>query len=249
MTNAVLAMLFLSPFIGSFAGVLVLRLPMRRPVAIARSRCDGCATALAPWDLVPLISYGVLQARCRHCGGRIGWFYPAIELAALAVASCAAAVSPPDLVVVNCLFGWTLLTLAWIDIRTTLLPDCLTLPLLAGGVAQSVLYRPGLGDALIGAAAGYGVIWLIAAAYRRWRGRDGIGLGDAKLLACAGAWLGWQALPSIVLAASAGALAVIGAGALLGRPARHDGAIAFGPFLAASMWAARLLVPDFAGGG
>jgi leader peptidase (prepilin peptidase)/N-methyltransferase len=231
----------IAPFTGSFIGVLILRLPDDRPVALSRSRCDRCDAVLGPGDLAPLISYALLRGRCRHCGAPIGWFYPAVELAALGVAIAAAALSPPGAVGWNALFGWALLALAWIDSRTGLLPDRLTLPLTLAGFAQAWFLEADIAASLIGAVAGYGFVWLIEVAYRRLRGREGIGLGDAKLLAAAGAWLGWEALPVTVLGASVAALAFVAARMARGRAMDRNTEIPFGPFLALAMWAARLL--------
>jgi leader peptidase (prepilin peptidase)/N-methyltransferase len=232
-----------APFIGSFIGVLILRLPEDRPIAVSRSRCDRCGAVLGPADLAPLISYALLRGRCRHCAAPIGWFYPAVELAAVGVAVAAAALSPPGAVVWDCLFGWMLLALAWIDARTGLLPDRLTLPLILAGFAQAWFLGADIRASAIGAAAGYGFVWLIEIAYRRLRGRAGIGLGDAKLLAAAGAWLGWEALPLTVLGASVLALAVVAARMAQGRAMDRNTEIPFGPFLALAMWALRLLGP------
>jgi leader peptidase (prepilin peptidase)/N-methyltransferase len=234
-------MIAVAPFIGSFIGVVIRRLPEDLPIAISRSRCDRCGAVLGPAELAPLISYVLLRGRCRHCRAPIGWFYPAVELAALAVALGAALLSAPGAIVWNSVFGWTLLALAWIDIRTGLLPDRLTLPLIAAGFAQAWFLRADMAASAIGAAAGYGCVWLLEIAYRRLRGREGIGLGDAKLLAAAGAWLGWEALPVTVLGASVLALAAVTAGMARGRAVDRNTEIPFGPFLALAMWVARLL--------
>jgi leader peptidase (prepilin peptidase)/N-methyltransferase len=237
-----IAAILASPFIGSFLGVLIRRLPEGHPVAIGRSRCDGCGAALAPGDLVPLLSYAVLRGRCRHCGGIISGFYPGVELAAMAVALLAALLSPPDEVWIDCVLGWMLLTVTWIDLRNRLLPDALTLPLIAAGMAQAWLFEDDLLDSLIGAAAGYLIIWGLLTLYRRLRGRDDIGIGDAKLFAAAGAWLGWESLPLVLLTAALTALAAAGIAHMTGRRRRGGAQIPFGPFLAAAIWGIRLLI-------
>jgi leader peptidase (prepilin peptidase)/N-methyltransferase len=124
--------------------------------------------------------------------------------------------------------------LAWasiIDARRLILPDALTLPLILLGVLLACLEPPSLTDRLVGAACGFLVFFGIARLYRTWRGRDGLGLGDAKLLAAAGAWVGWPGLSSVVLIAAMGGLAW----AVLTRPPA-DRPIPFGPFLAAGFW-------------
>jgi leader peptidase (prepilin peptidase)/N-methyltransferase len=237
-----IAAVVLAPFIGSFLGVLILHLPEGRPVLIDRSRCDRCDAVLGPCDLIPLLSFAILRGRCRHCGGKVARFHPAVELAAVAVALGAALASPSETLWADCIFGWLLLALAWIDWRTHLLPDVLTLPLIMIGLAQAWWARDDLTDSLIGAAVGYLIVWSLSLGYRWLRGRDGIGLGDAKVLAAAGAWVGWEGLPLILLGASLSALAAAGVARALGHQLRADTKIPFGPFLAAAIWGVRLMV-------
>ena len=133
---------------------------------------------------------------------------------------------------------------SWIDARRLILPDVLTLPLIAAGLALAWLQPPELATRAIGAMAGFAAFALIAELYRRLRGRDGLGLGDAKLLAGAGAWLGWEALPSVVLIGAVAGLVF----ALLKRPAA-DRPIPFGPFLALGFWLVWRFGPLSVGGG
>ncbi len=128
-------LLLVAPFVGSFLGVVIRRLPHGRPLVAARSRCERCGVVLAARDLVPLISWFVLHGRCRHCGRPVGWFYPGIELASLAVAAIATAVHRPESAWLDCLLGWCVLALGWIDLRTGLLPDVLDLGVAAGDAA------------------------------------------------------------------------------------------------------------------
>ena len=237
MTFEMLLALLLAPLIGSFLGVVVERLPEGRPVVLARSTCPACGEVLRARDLVPLVSWAWRRGWCR-CGRlRLGAFYPGIELAALAVAASAAAVLSGWLLWVSLALGWTLLTLAAIDLRHYLLPDRLTLPLIPAGLATVYLIDPArLTLHAIGAAAGFIAFAGIAWAYRRLRRRAGLGLGDAKLLAAAGAWLGWPALPGLVAAAACGALAVALARAALGERLAAATRIAFGPYLALALW-------------
>jgi leader peptidase (prepilin peptidase)/N-methyltransferase len=144
--------------------------------------------------------------------------------------------------------GWTLLTLAALDHRTFVLPDTLTLPLIPAGLVVAWAIDPGLliGHVL-GALAGFTSFAAIAGAYRRARDREGLGLGDAKLLAAAGAWLGWQALPSVVLIAAASGLALALAVALGGAKLAWTSKVAFGPHLALAFWLVWLFGPVIIG--
>jgi leader peptidase (prepilin peptidase)/N-methyltransferase len=230
--------LLAAPFIGSFLGVLIARLPTGAPVAMARSACPHCGISLGAIDLVPLISFLALRGRCRHCQTRIGWFHPAVELAATGVALWAALADPdPIRVWVNCGLGWTLLTMAWIDWTHFRLPDVLTLPLLLAGLALTWAQDPdSLADRCIATVVAYLSFQGLAIAYRRLRGRDGLGAGDAKLIAAAGAWCGLAALPMIVLgSALIGLLAALGL-ALAGRTMTSTTKIPFGPCIALAFW-------------
>jgi leader peptidase (prepilin peptidase)/N-methyltransferase len=225
-------------------GVVIERLPAGRPVVLGRSCCDACGATLGVRDLVPLASWLARRGRCGHCGARLSAFYPAIELAALAVALSAALVLSGWLLLVSCALGWLLLTLAVIDLRHFLLPDVLTLPLIPVGLALAWLLDPGLVPGhMIGAAVGFASFALVGLAYRHLRGREGLGLGDAKLLAGAGAWLGWQALPGLVLIAAVSALALALAGALAGGRLSATTRVAFGSHLALAFWLVWLLGP------
>ena len=238
--------LLAAPFVGSLLGVLVRRLPRGLPVALDRSRCESCGHALGPAELVPLASYAVLRGRCRHCGAAISPFHPLIELAALLVAIWAAT-SAPDagLLWADCVLGWTLLALGWIDWETMVLPDALTLPLILAGLGAALLLAP---DRAALHAAGAALGWLgfraVALAYRALRGRDGLGEGDAKLLAAAGAWVGPTALPLVVFLG-----ALLGIALTLARSAgsglRRETAVPFGPSLALAVWLVRLYGDGF----
>jgi leader peptidase (prepilin peptidase) / N-methyltransferase len=227
----------IAPVIGSFLGVLILRLPEGRPVVWSRSWCEHCGAPLAPRDLVPLYSWLAARGRCRRCGARLGWFYPGVELAALAVALGAAVLDSGIDAWLDCVLGWWLLALGWIDLRRWLLPDALTLPLILAGLATSLAFDPEtLTARALGAAAGYAALSGVAWLYRRLRGREGLGGGDAKLFAAAGAWVGVGALPQVILIAAVAAL--VAALLLRLRGVRLDAASAlpFGPFLAIATW-------------
>ncbi len=238
------AFLVAAPFIGSFLGVVIRRLPEGRPIAWGHSACEGCGAALAPRDLVPLVSWLLSKGRCRHCGVRLGWFYPGVELAALAVALVAVAADHGEGTWLDCLFGWWLLVLGWIDLRRWLLPDVLTLPLVVLGLVAAAALAPDelLGRAL-GAALGYLSLAAVAALYRLLRGREGLGIGDAKLFAASGAWVGAMALPSVILIAALSALAAALCMRLAGVKLHAQSALPFGPFLALATWLVWLLGP------
>jgi leader peptidase (prepilin peptidase)/N-methyltransferase len=226
-----------APFVGSFLGLIVRRLPEGLPIAWARSRCEHCGATLRARDLVPVLSWFATKGCCRHCGRPLGWFYPGIELAATAVAFAAVLADDGQVVWLDCLLGWWLLTLGWIDLRRWLLPDVLTLPLVLAGLAAAAAFDPDqLADRALGAAFGYLSLVAVASLYRWWRGRDGLGGGDAKLLAASGAWLGVVALPQVILWAALAALAVAVCLRLGGRKIGAASALPFGPFLALATW-------------
>lgn len=232
--------------VGSFIHVLALRWSeallhpeqsqgeAMRKALWGRSRCDHCGQVLKPWQLLPLLGVLLLKGRCGFCGGRIAlrdslaeWLLGAAWLA-LWWRHGADPVSALWLA-----WASTLLLLALIDLDTYLLPDVLTLGLMAMGVLASVLGLVALRPlaSFAGAALGYAMLAGVAWAYRKWRGREGLGLGDAKLLAALGAWLGPWSLPLVLwLAALLGLV-----WGLLWRwrgHAREDGAFPFGPALA-----------------
>ena len=132
-----------SPFIGSFLGVLVTRLPHGRPIVIGRSACDHCGHALGPADLVPIASWLALRGRCRYCDAKITTLPLIIEVGAVLVAVWAASVSGGLALWAGCVLGWMLLTLAAIDFRDGILPDVLTLPLIALGLVATYFFGPG----------------------------------------------------------------------------------------------------------
>lgn len=221
--------------VGSCLAALASRWPrLDRGFALGRSRCESCGTQLAARDLVPLWSWLRLGGRCRQCGATIGALPLLAELAAAGIAATAVATLEPDAALLFTLVGWWLLLLALIDAHHGRLPDRLTLPLAALGAAAAALL-PGTAlvtplDSLAGALLGYGLFRGVAFLYRRWRGRDGLGGGDAKLLAALGAWLGLDGIAPVILIGATLAL-----GFAIARGLRRgEEAIAFGPWLAAA---------------
>ncbi len=233
-----------SPFIGSFLGVLVARLPEGRPVVGGRSGCDHCGHPLGPLDLVPIVSWLALRGHCRHCGAKIGALPLVIELGAVLVALWVASVSDGLALWAGCVLGWVLLALAAIDFRDGILPDILTLPLIALGLAATYFLAPWqMLDSAIGAAAGFAIFASVRWLYRRLRGREGLGLGDAKLLAASGAWVTWTGLPSVVLIAAAAGLGLALVMHLRGERLTFSQRLAFGPALCLGTWLVWLYGP------
>ncbi|WP_012146940.1 prepilin peptidase [Serratia proteamaculans] len=178
---------------------------------LPRSHCPNCKHTVACYDNIPLLGWLLLAGRCRYCRQAIGWAYPAVELAMAVIATLLACYLPPGADwVMMMVSSALLLSLAIIDFRHQILPDILTLTLLWCGLFWHWLeQRDFLGDAVLGAIAGYLVLWLLYWSLRLMTGKEGLGYGDFKLLAALGAWLGWQKLPEILLIASTATLFVI----------------------------------------
>jgi leader peptidase (prepilin peptidase)/N-methyltransferase len=237
-----LVLVIVSPFIGSFLGVVISRSGVV-PV-LGRSHCDACGHQLGIFDLIPLVSWTVLRGKCRHCGAKLGWFYPAVELAALVCVLWAATLQDGWLLVASTLFGWLLLTLAWIDVRMQRLPNTLTIPLIVAGLAACAVYdRDAILDHVIGAVAGFVAFWLVGLVYRRLRGKAGLGLGDAKLVAGLGAWIAWEGLASVIFLGAVIGIALVLVRALVSGNASFRERLPFGPALALAGWIVWLYGP------
>ncbi|HEX9462198.1 MAG TPA: A24 family peptidase [Alphaproteobacteria bacterium] len=237
--------ILIAPFIGSFLGVLITRAKAPGTILWTRSICDACGHTLGASDLVPLVSWVATAGRCRYCATRIGLFYPAIELTATGVAVWSAVLTSGWLTWATCVLGWALLALAFIDWRELRLPDFLTLPLIPVGLAVNWMLGgvPLLVAGVIGSVAGFLFILAVRWLYAAIRHREGIGLGDAKLFAAAGAWVGWIGLPSVLLVAALFALAssllrYVGKDRL-----RSDERVPFGTFLCLGIWLVWLYGP------
>jgi leader peptidase (prepilin peptidase) / N-methyltransferase len=187
------------------------------------------------------------RARCRGSMTLMAVGVLPIGLAALGVAAWAAmADSDVGRLWADCLLGWGLLALAWTDWRSMRLPDVLTLPLIVLGLAATALTSPAsLPASVMGAILGYAAFNAIAASYHLLRGHQGLGGGDAKLLAAAGAWLGWEALPDVVTIAAFLGIAGLALLRLFERPIGDTTTVAFGPYLAVAIWIVRLQGPLF----
>ncbi len=205
-------------------------------LSVPRSHCPHCKHTLSWHELVPLLSWLWQRGRCRHCGASIAWQYPLVEvLSVAAVVACAHTWGFSLTAVAMAGFCLALLALAMIDLRTFLLPDQITLPLLWAGLLCSVagLVPVAPAQAILGAATGYASLWLLAAAYHRVTRREGMGHGDFKLLAALGAWLGLTALPTVILLASLLGL-VSGVALIVQKRANRQTPMPFGPCLAAA---------------
>jgi len=217
--------------VGSFANVCVHRIPLGESIAFPGSHCPHCHHAIAVYDNIPLLSWLLLKGKCRHCSQAIAWRYPVMELVmGLGSAGLASHYGlTPELLVALTLF-FLLWVLSAIDLETFLLPNVLTYQ----GIFIGLLFSYWLGDlqaSLIGAVLGYGVFWLVAKLFFMLTGREGMGAGDFKLLAMLGAFMGWQALPFIILASSIVGTVVGIIFLLLSRRGMHA-EIPFGPYLA-----------------
>ena len=246
--------------VGSFLNVVILRLPARLEwqwrrdsrevlgepdlydppppgIVVEPSHCPHCKHKLAWWENIPVLSYLMLRGRCRGCGTRISPQYPLVELLTM-------------LLVLACVwrfgFGWRgfgamllssfLVALSGIDLRTRLLPDQLTLPLLWLGLIACIenLYI-GQKSALLGVMAGYFSLWSVYWLFKQLTGKEGMGYGDFKLLAALGAWVGLKGiLPTILVSSLVGA--IVGSIWLAAKGRDRATPIPFGPYLAAAGW-------------
>jgi leader peptidase (prepilin peptidase)/N-methyltransferase len=203
------------------------------------SRCPSCKAPVKPYQNIPVLSYLFLKGKCARCGARISRRYPAIELLT-AVLSAAVAWHFGDTpqTVFALLLTWSLIALTFIDIDHHLLPDSITLPMLWIGLILSLAgFFTDAHSSIIGAAAGYGSLWLVYHLFKLVTGKEGMGFGDFKLLALFGAWLGWQSLPLIVLLSTLTG-AVLGVASIVFAKRDHSAPIPFGPYLAIAGWIA-----------
>lgn len=246
--------------VGSFLNVVILRLPARmewswrqeareilgQPEAyepkppglvVSRSACPHCGHALAAWENIPLLSFLLLRGRCRACQAPISRQYPAVELiTGLLFAACAWRFGISLELGFALAFTAALVALSGIDLRTTLLPDQIVLPLLwLGLLASLVTLFVDPVSAILGGAAGYLSLWSVTALFKLLTGKDGMGAGDFKLLAALGAWCGFKAvLPIILISSVVGA--VIGSIWLATAGKHRDTQIPFGQYLAIAGW-------------
>jgi leader peptidase (prepilin peptidase)/N-methyltransferase len=241
--------------IGSFLNVCILRIPVAESVVLPRSHCPSCGTPIKPYDNIPVVSWLVLGGRCRRCKARISAMYPMVELATgLLFLACYRVFGPDAEALKWAIFAALLIVLTITDLRQRILPDKVNFIGLGLGLLLSLFTHPvdgtamwlanrlfdypppeavlSFADALIGAGVASGLLWLVAEGYFRARGREGMGLGDVKMMAMAGAFLGVQrALLTILLGSLLGSL--IGVAVIaIGRKGR-DFELPFGTFLGA----------------
>ncbi len=251
--------------IGSFLNVVIHRLPImlerdwraqcaelagtqnqaedseRFNLVVPRSRCAQCGHQIKAWENIPLLSYLFLRGRCSACGQSISMRYPLVELltAALSVA-VAWRFGVSWQTGAALLLTWALIALTFIDFDRQLLPDAITLPWLWFGLGISLFgVFTDVNASVVGAMAGYGLLWSVYHLFRLVTGKEGMGYGDFKLLAMLGAWTGWEMLPIIVLLSSLVG-AVVGIALIVTRGHDRSVPIPFGPYLAAAGWIALL---------
>jgi len=228
----------LGAIFGSFIAVIAVRWPQGRSVARGRSACDHCGAPLGPARLLPLVSYVLQRGRADCCGGRIDPIHPVAELLAalIGLASAGLASDLPH-AVAGAVFGWLLLTLSLLDVRHYWLPNGLTGTLgLVGIVVGLAGLPPDLPDRVLGGAVGFLLLAGVRFGYRKLRGREGLGGGDPKLFGAIGLWLGWRALPGVLLGSALAGLAWALLLVVRGRALGFSSRLPFGPFLALSAW-------------
>jgi leader peptidase (prepilin peptidase) / N-methyltransferase len=234
----------LGAIIGSFLNVCIYRLPLGKSVVWPASACPHCARELSWYENIPVVSWLVLRGRCRTCGTAIGSRYPIIEAITGAMFALAFWLyGPSPLLFSRVIFGCALIVLFAIDLEHHLLPNAITLPGIVIGFLFSLVTEPGWLSSLIGIAVGGGVLWGIAEAYYRVRHEEGLGMGDVKMLAMVGAFLGWQlTLLTLMLASFAGTL--IGLTLIVTKRGGMKYALPFGTFLALGAAAAATIGPQ-----
>ncbi|GJL97972.1 MAG: type 4 prepilin-like proteins leader peptide-processing enzyme [Hyphobacterium sp.] len=233
-------------FVGSFITASAKAWPDWSQIVSGRSACAHCGQKLSPWELIPIVSFIILRGRCRNCKTDISGLHPIGEAAALVIAISAVIAFDGWATLLAVLFGWMLLFGALVDIRTFLIPDVVSVGLIPTGLLVT-FFNAGQQAALMHAFAaiiGFASLAIIAVVYRYLRGREGLGMGDAKLLAAGGAWAGLYALPWIVAIGAGATLLIVAIGHVLGRQAHADSAVPLGPGLAAGCYLAYSL-PSF----
>lgn len=204
------ALLFLfGATIGSFLNVVILRLPEGISIVSPRSRCPICLNQIRWYDNIPIVSFLILRGRCRDCGAPISWRYPLVEAltGTMAVMVWLRFGLSLDLAV-NFVFVAALIVITFIDLDHRIIPNEISLPGIALGFACSFLFAGRWIESLIGLLVGGGLLLAVSLLYSVVRGKEGLGMGDVKLLAMLGAWLGWKSLLFITLFASVQGIAI-----------------------------------------
>ncbi len=240
LTTALVAALF-GLLVGSFLNVCIVRLPLEKSVVTPRSACPQCGSQLRWWHNVPVISFLLLRGRCAFCGKSISWQYPLVEiLTSICLGLAVLTFGLTTAALLNAFFFCMVIVLVFIDLRERILPDPITL----GGTVLGFLLAPlqspellgftNLWEAYLQSALGIlcggGILWLVATLYLKFRGREGMGFGDIKMMAMVGAFLGWRlAWLTIFVGSLAGAL--IGAVFMYASRKSRNYELPFGTFL------------------
>jgi leader peptidase (prepilin peptidase)/N-methyltransferase len=230
-----LVVLFLAAFglaVGSFLNVCIYRLPRRESLSFPASHCTSCQRPLDWFENIPVFGWLALRGRCRTCRAAISPIYPVVEAITAAVFVVGYLIyGLTPLLAVRVLFACAMLVLFAIDLRHRILPNAITLPGVVAGFLFSIVLPPGWLSSLIGLLAGGGILFAIGEAYYRLRGVEGLGMGDVKMLAMIGAFLGWQLMIlTLIMASFAGS--IIGIALVLTRRGGMQYALPFGTFLA-----------------
>jgi len=229
--------------------------PERYDLVHPRSACPHCGAPIRAHQNIPVLSWIALGGRCANCRAPISARYPLVELGtALLSAAVVWRYGWDWTAVAALLVTWSLVALAMIDLDHQLLPDAITLPLMWLGLLASVAWTPGQSlaipvdpwSSIVGAAAGYLVLWSVYWAFKLLTGKEGMGYGDFKLLAALGAWMGWQMLPLVLLLAACSG-AVIGIALIVAGGRDRSAPMPFGPYLAAAGWLALMWGPELMG--
>lgn len=246
--------------IGSFLNVVIYRLPLmlenrwRREsnnflnlandepqntvnLITPRSHCPSCKMPIKAWHNIPIISYFLLSGKCTACQKKISLRYPFVEFLTAAMTTITVIHFGWQWQSIAAIFfTWSLIALTFIDIDHQLLPDEITIPLLWSGLIVNIFHGfTSLESAVIGAIAGYLILWVIAKLFKLIRKTEGMGHGDFKLLATLGAWLGWKSLLPIILVSSIVGI-VVGIIIILRKKLSSDTPLPFGPYLALAGW-------------
>jgi leader peptidase (prepilin peptidase)/N-methyltransferase len=226
--------------VGSFLNVCIYRLPRRESIVFPASHCTACGKEIQWYQNLPVLSWLFLRGRCAHCGDRISIISPLVELLTGYIFLLHYQVFGATwLIIPRILFGCGLIVLAFIDLRHRILPNAITLGGTVVGFLFALVLPPGWLASLVGILIGGGVLFAIGELYLRWRGIEGMGMGDVKMLAMIGAFLGWKAvLVTLVLASMSGAL--VGFLLLVSQKGTMKYQLPFGTFLAAAALVASL---------
>src|SRR5882672_4682323 len=240
---ALVAFAAFGAIVGSFLNVCIYRLPLRKSIMWPSSACPHCGRELSWYENIPVVSFLALRAKCRTCHARIAIRYPVVE--ALTAASFALGwwhYGPGLLLLSRLVFGCALLVLFAIDLEHHLLPNAITLPGIIVGFVFSIFTEPGWLASLIGIVVGGGVLFLVAEAYYRVRREEGLGMGDVKMLAMIGAFLGWKlTILTVMMASFTGS--IVGLGLIATGRGGLKYALPFGTFLALGAAAAATVGP------